>query len=75
MPILKSKRTLIGENFSVPPYALQDFKAIKQSILADGAVIAFEAAREINTHGLIKKIALHSNRSSFLNSKYNSLLK
>ena len=34
-------RTLIGENFTLSNFALQDYRAMKQKIVADGHVIAF----------------------------------
>jgi hypothetical protein len=42
--------------------------------LAEGNVIVFEAAREINTHGHLKKISVEGNKN-FLQNKYNMLLK
>ena len=38
-------RTLIGENFTLPGYALQDYKSLKQSLSSEGYTIQFEAAK------------------------------
>lgn len=38
-------RALIGENFTLSNFALQDFRAIKQNVISEGHTLVFEAPK------------------------------
>ena len=67
---------MIGENFSISPYALQDTRAIINFIAEQGNRVVFESTQEINTHSFLRRFENKKNpHKTFLSSKYNTLLR
>lgn len=54
---------------------MQDLRVLKQNLLADGHALVFEASKEVNTHGHLKKIGQYAHEGNFLLSRFNSLLR